>query len=85
MAMKKEEMIEAKKLNPVDFLAKVLEAEKHTDHICWKCKYLKWVLKGSGFPPADIIGWCKKIHWPHYWSISEMDVIKKCYAFEAKS
>jgi hypothetical protein len=40
------------------------------------------VLKGSGFPPADIIGWCKKIHWPHYWSISEMDVIKKCYAFE---
>ena len=52
MAMKKEEMIEAKKLNPVDFLAKVLEAEKHTDHICWKCKYLKWVLKGSGFPPG---------------------------------
>ena len=83
MAMKKEEMLEAKKLNPVDFLAKVLEAEKHTDHICWKCKGLKWVLKGSGFPPADIIGWCKKIHWPHYWSISEMDVVKKCYAFEA--
>ena len=36
--MNKEEMIEAKKLNPVDFLAKVLEPEKHTDHICWKCK-----------------------------------------------
>ena len=52
MAMKKEEMIEAKKLNPVDFLAKVLEAEKHTDHICWKCKYLKWVLEGLRFSPG---------------------------------
>ena len=70
------------KLSPVEFLAHVLTPEKATDHICWKCKYLKWVLKDSKFPPADIIGWCKKIHWPHYWCIPEMDVIKKCYAFE---
>jgi hypothetical protein len=71
-----------KKRTPAEFLAHVLTPEKQTDHMCWKCKYFKWVLKGSGFPPADIIGWCKQIHWPHYWSISEMDVIKKCYAFE---
>lgn len=76
-------MVEHKeKLSPEDYLAHILTPEFKTDHICWKCKYLKWVLKGSGFPPADVIGWCKKIHWPHYWSISEMDVIKKCYAFE---
>jgi hypothetical protein len=75
-------MADEKKRTPAEFLAHVLTPEKKTDHICWKCKYLKWVLKGSGFPPADVIGWCKKIHWPHYWSISEMDVIKKCYAFE---
>jgi hypothetical protein len=42
------------------------------------------VLKDSKFPPADIIGWCKKIHWPHYWCVPEMDVITKCYAFEPK-
>jgi hypothetical protein len=72
----------AEKRSPAEFLAHVLTPEKKTDHICWKCTGLKWVLKGSGFPPADIIGWCKKIHWPHYWSISEMDVVKKCYAFE---
>jgi hypothetical protein len=75
-------MSDQQKRSPAEFLAHVLTPEKKTDHICWKCKYLKWVLKGSGFPPADIIGWCKKIHWPHYWSISEMDVIKKCYEFE---
>jgi hypothetical protein len=66
-------------------LAHVLTPEKQTDHICWKCKHLKWVLKDSKFPPADLIGWCKKIHWPHYWCIPDMDVITKCYAFEAKS
>jgi hypothetical protein len=75
-------MPEEKKRTPAEFLAHVLTPEKKSDHICWKCKHLKWVLKGSGFPPADIIGWCKAIHWPHYWSISDMDVIKKCYAFE---
>lgn len=75
-------MADKEKRTPAEFLAHVLTPEKKTDHICWKCKYLKWVLKGSGFPPADIIGWCKKIHWPHYWCISEMDVIKKCYEFE---
>jgi hypothetical protein len=74
-----------KKRTPAEFLAHVLTPEKQTDHACWKCQDFKWVLKGSGFPPADIIGWCKKIHWPHYWSISEMDVVKKCYAFEQLS
>ena len=72
----------ADKRSPAEFLAHVLTPEKKTDHICWKCKYLKWVLKDSGFPPADIIGWCKKIHWPHYWCIPEVETIKKCYAFE---
>jgi hypothetical protein len=76
-------MTDTQKMSPVEFLAHVLTPEKQTAHICWQCKYFKWVLKGSGFPPADIIGWCKKIHWPHYWSISDMDVVKKCYAFEA--
>ncbi len=78
-------MVDTTKMTPVEFLAHVLTPEKKTDHICWQCKYLKWVLKGSGFPPADIIGWCKKIHWPHYWCIHENDVIKKCYAFEPKT
>jgi hypothetical protein len=71
-------------LTPEEFLAKVLEPEKQTDHICWKCKHLKPVLKGSVLPPADLIGWCKKIHWPFYWCISEYDVIKGCYAYEAR-
>ena len=74
-----------KKRTPAEFLAHVFTPEKKTDHICWQCKYLKWVLKGSGFPPADIIGWCKKIHWPHFWCIPEMEVVKKCYAFEQKT
>lgn len=75
----------AGKMTPTEFLAHVLTPEKQTEHICWQCKYFKWVLKGSKFPPADIIGWCKKIHWPHYWCVPELDVITKCYAFEAKS
>jgi len=70
------------KLTPVEYLAHLMTPEKKSDHICWQCKHFKWVQKGSGFPPKDIIGWCKKIHWPHYWSISDMDVIKKCYASE---
>jgi hypothetical protein len=45
---------------------------------------LKPVLKGSKFPPADIIGWCMKIHWPHYWCVADFNVVKKCYAFEAR-
>ena len=71
-----------KKLSPVEFLAKIMEPEKKTDHICWTCKYLKPVLKDSAFPPADLIGYCKKIHWPHFWCVSEYEVIKKCYAYE---
>mgnify|MGYP001627208839 FL=1 len=73
-----------KTLSPQEFLAKVLEPAKKTDHICWSCKYLKPVLKDSNFPPADLIGYCKKIHWPFYWCISEYDVIKRCYAYEAR-
>jgi hypothetical protein len=52
--------------------------------MCWDCRNLKPVLKGSRFPPADIIGWCMKIHWPHYWCVADFNVVKKCYAFDAK-
>lgn len=65
------------------FLAEILEPEKEkTDHICWGCKHFKPVLQGSKFPPQDLIGWCKGIHWPDYWCISETQVVKSCYAFE---
>jgi len=47
-------------LSPEEFLDTVLIPEKQSDHICWQCRSLKPVLKGSKFPPADIIGWCKK-------------------------
>jgi hypothetical protein len=65
-----------------EFLTKVLEAEKKTDHICWNCKHFKWVIKDSKLPPADLIGWCKKTQWPFYACITETPVIRKCYAFE---
>jgi hypothetical protein len=42
------------------------------------------VIEDSSFPPADIIGWCKKIHFPHYWCVADFNVVKKCYAFESK-
>jgi hypothetical protein len=71
-------------LTPEEFLAKILEPAKQTDHICWKCKHLKPVLKDSAYPPADLIGYCKKIHWPFFWCVSEYDVVKKCYAYEAR-
>ncbi len=70
-------------LTPEEFLATVLVPEKKTDHMCWGCKHLKPVLQGSSFPPADLIGWCNKIHWPFTWSVTEFNVVKKCYAFEA--
>jgi hypothetical protein len=74
------------KLTPEEFLATVLVSEKTRDtgHICWDCKHLKPVLKGSKFPPADLIGWCRKIHWPFDWCVVEANVIKECYAFEKK-
>lgn len=72
------------KLSPVEFLAKIMEPAKQSDHICWSCKYLKPVLKDSNFPPADLIGYCKKLHWPHFWCVSEYEVIKRCYAHEAR-
>ncbi|HDL90001.1 MAG TPA: hypothetical protein ENG14_03765 [Thermodesulforhabdus norvegica] len=75
-------MVDSKDLKPHEFLAKILEPEKKTDHICWTCKHFKPVLKGSKFPPADLVGWCKKIHWPFYWCVSEYDLIKSCYAYE---
>jgi hypothetical protein len=25
-----------------------------------------------------------KIHWPHYWCVADFNVVKKCYAFEAR-
>jgi hypothetical protein len=42
------------------------------------------VIEGSSFPPADLIGYCMKIHWPFYWGVAEFNVVKKCYAFESK-
>lgn len=72
------------KLTPEEFLDTVLVPEKKTEHLCWHCKHLKPVLKGSSFPPADTVGWCMKIHWPFYWCVTEANVVKKCYAFEAK-
>jgi hypothetical protein len=72
-------------LTPQQFLDTVLVPAKKTDHLCWQCKYLKPVLKGSNFPPADLIGWCKKIHWPHYWCVADFNIIEKCFAYEPKS
>lgn len=70
------------KLTPEEFLATILVPEKKTEHLCWECKHLKPVLKGSRFPPADLVGWCTKIHWPFYWSITDFNVVKNCYAFQ---
>ena len=72
-------------LTPRQFLDKVLEPEKESDHICWNCEFLKPVIKGSSFPPADLIGWCMKIHWPYYWCVADFNVVKKCYAFKQKA
>ncbi|HZD00668.1 MAG TPA: hypothetical protein VFA46_10910 [Actinomycetes bacterium] len=69
-----------------EFLAEILTPEKEgTGHICWQCQHFKPVLKGSRFPPADLIGYCKAIHWPDYWCVSETQVVKSCYAFEQKA
>lgn len=63
----------------------VIEYEKAgTEHVCWDCKHLKPVTKGSELPPDDLIGWCKKVHWPFFWCVSEDDIITECYAFEPK-
>ena len=67
-----------------EFLAQVMEAEKKTDHLCWQCQHFKWVIKDSKLPPADIIGWCKKIHWPFFWCVNESDVVKECYGYEQR-
>jgi hypothetical protein len=77
-------MVDKAKLTPEEFLATVLVPEfgRETGHICWDCKHLKPVLKGSKFPPADTIGWCTMIHWPFYWNVTDFNVVKKCYAFE---
>jgi hypothetical protein len=71
-------------LTPQEFLDQCLKPAKESDHICWDFLHLKPVIEGSRFPPADIIGWCKKIHFPHYWCVADFNVVKKCYAFEAK-
>jgi hypothetical protein len=73
-----------KELTPEEFLGTVLVAEKgpETGHICWGCKHFKPVLKGSEFPPADLIGWCTQIHWPFFWCVADFNVVKECYAFE---
>jgi hypothetical protein len=71
-------------LTPQEFLDQCLKPEKESDHICWDCLHLKPVIEGSRFPPADIIGWCKKIHFPHFWCVADFNVVKKCYAFEGK-
>ncbi len=69
-------------MTPAEFKLMILEPEKDSDHICWGCKYFKPVIKNSQFPPADIIGWCKKIHWPFFWCVPEHRIVKKCYAYE---
>ncbi|HDD52924.1 MAG: hypothetical protein DRI93_01940 [Aquificota bacterium] len=69
-------------MTPDEFRLMILEPEKDTDHICWNCRYFKPVIKNSNFPPADIIGWCKKIHWPFFWCVPEHRIVKKCYAYE---
>jgi len=73
-----------KELTPDEFLAEILTPEytRETGHVCWDCKHFKPVLKGSEFPPADVIGWCTQIHWPFFWCVADFNVIKECYAFE---
>ena len=67
-----------------EFLGKICKPAKVSDHICWDCHYLKPVLQGSFYPPADLIGHCTRIHWPHYWCVADFNVVKKCYAFDSK-
>jgi len=71
-------------LTPQEYLDKILTPEKTSDHICWGCQHLKPVIKGSSLPPADIIGWCRKIHFPHYWCVADFNVVKECYGFQGK-
>ena len=77
-------MVDKANLTPEEYLATILVPERgrETGHICWDCKHLKPVLKGSSFPPADLIGWGTMIHWPFYWCITDFNVVKKCYALE---
>jgi hypothetical protein len=65
-----------------EFKLMVLEPEKDSDHICWNCRHFKPVIKNSELPPADIIGWCKKIHWPFFWCVPEHRIVKKCYVYD---
>lgn len=77
-------MVDKEKLTPEEYLATILVAEKgrETGHLCWDCKHLRPVLQGSKFPPADLIGWCTMIHWPFEWSVTDFNVVKKCYSFD---
>lgn len=81
---RKEKEMAKKELTPDQFLAEILTPEysRETGHVCWDCKHFKPVQKGSKFPPADTIGWCTQIHWPFFWSITDFNVVKKCYAME---
>jgi hypothetical protein len=83
-ANERKECLMTEELTPQEFLDKCLKPDKESDHICWDCLHLKPVIEDSSFPPADIIGWCKKIHFPHYWCVADFNVVKKCYAFEGK-
>lgn len=53
-------------------------------HVCKTCMHFKPIIPDTFLPPEDLIGYCKKIHWPFFWCISKDDVITECYAYEKK-
>jgi len=53
-------------------------------HLCKDCKWLKPIIPGTVFPPADLVGYCKIIHWPFYWCVSKYTIVKKCRWFEKR-
>jgi len=52
--------------------------------VCEQCKHLKKVIPGTVLPPEDLVGYCKKIHWPFFWCVSKDVAIPECVFFEKK-
>lgn len=60
------------------------EFVKQFPHICKDCKWMKPIIPDTKFPPADLIGYCKIIHWPFYWCVSKYTIVKSCRWFEKR-
>lgn len=55
-----------------------------TQHVCVDCKHFKKIIPGTILPPEDLIGYCKRIHWPFFWCVSKDVAIPECAFFEKK-